>query len=350
MTQNSSNQSMNGISPDNIDPQHMSFNTEEFNFNDARLSVVHSFRLLKEINNGSFGVVYFAENYWNKEQVAIKVMRKKEVNRTPYLRHRANEERRIHSQLCYSPHIIRLRICFTTTSRYCMMMDLASQQTLFDVTTGGNVLGTNVAKHWLAEICAGLQYLQESNIAHRDIKRENMLLSTTGHMKISDFGFAKSEMTATQRTRTVCGTSACMSPEVFKGEGYTRATDVWSFGIIVVELMSGSSVFRGMGRDKIKATLKSLEDCATQLQLPPLPEDACNLARKMLCFEISRISLEEIEKHHFFSCIQFDKLLSKSIDVSENDTVWSKSDCTEPVVMVDDGDENPFEGFDLHLD
>ncbi|KAF1759059.1 hypothetical protein GCK72_015519 [Caenorhabditis remanei] len=61
----------------------------------------------------------------------------------------------------------------------------------------------NVAKHWLAGICAGLKYLQEENVAHRGIKRENMLLSTSGHMKISDFGFAKSGIPATHWTRTV---------------------------------------------------------------------------------------------------------------------------------------------------
>ena len=97
---------------------------------------------------------------------------------------------------------------------------------------------------YLAEVLVAIQQLHERNIIYRDLKPENILLDRQGHIKLIDFGFAKKVSNVqSHRARTNCGTQAYAAPEVVIGTGYNYKADIWSFGILICELLGGFTPF-----------------------------------------------------------------------------------------------------------
>lgn len=97
---------------------------------------------------------------------------------------------------------------------------------------------------YLSEVILGLEEIHKLSIVHRDVKPDNMMIDSQGHIKIIDFGFSKIlEVKNQLRTYTNCGTSAYTAPEVLQGYGHSFEADIWSFGIMLIELLTGSLPF-----------------------------------------------------------------------------------------------------------
>ena len=97
---------------------------------------------------------------------------------------------------------------------------------------------------YLAEILIALKELHERSIIYRDLKPENILLDRHGHIKLIDFGFSKQMRNVkNEKARTNCGTPAYAAPEVLIGAGYSYKADVWSFGILICEMLGGFTPF-----------------------------------------------------------------------------------------------------------
>ena len=103
-------------------------------------------------------------------------------------------------------------------------------------------------KFYAAELICALDHLHSFNIAYRDIKPENLMISLTGHLKVVDFGFAK---IVNDRTYSVCGTPEFLSPEVIIREGHDKRVDWWSFGVLLWELVMGIPAFHADSPMKI---------------------------------------------------------------------------------------------------
>jgi serine/threonine protein kinase len=85
-----------------------------------------------------------------------------------------------------------------------------------------------------------LNTLHSKNIIYRDLKPDNLMIDNTGHVKLIDFGFAKQlSQSNDTRTYTNCGTLGYTAPEVISGRGYSYPADLWSFGIVLAELLTG---------------------------------------------------------------------------------------------------------------
>lgn len=93
------------------------------------------------------------------------------------------------------------------------------------------------------EILLGLQALHDKRQLHRDLKSDNILINTNGDVKIADFGFAMQLTKERLNRKSVVGTPAWMPPELIKKEDYNEKVDIWSLGIVIIELCNGEPPF-----------------------------------------------------------------------------------------------------------
>ena len=98
---------------------------------------------------------------------------------------------------------------------------------------------------YTSEVLLCLQFLHSKFILYRDLKPENIMISMEhkGHIKLIDFGFAKQLSGLHDRTRTKCGSPAYIAPEIIKGDLHSYEVDIWSFGVLIYELLTGKTPF-----------------------------------------------------------------------------------------------------------
>ena len=96
---------------------------------------------------------------------------------------------------------------------------------------------------YCSEVLISLEYLHKNYIIYRDLKPENIVLSIQdrGHIKLVDFGFAKSIKGL--KAMTNCGTPVYIAPEILRGNGHSYQVDVWSLGVLMFEIVSGTTPF-----------------------------------------------------------------------------------------------------------
>jgi serine/threonine protein kinase len=98
----------------------------------------------------------------------------------------------------------------------------------------------DVALFYITEIVTALEYLHSLKIAYRDLKPENLLVAADGHLRITDFGFAKC---IEDRSFTLCGTPEYLAPEIIMSIGYNHSVDWWALGVLIFEMLAGYPPF-----------------------------------------------------------------------------------------------------------
>lgn len=208
----------------------------------------------KELGSGQFGKVYAAITDWKLEDklkgiwsgipVAIKEISKArfDLRQQEKLKNEAN----ILSRLDHQGVIILERVHDLTNEIYIVMEQLEDDMLEMIVSTEDKRLSERVTKFLTYQILEALKYLHSKNIAHCDLKPENVLLvesrSQFPQIKLCDFGFAKIIEENSFRSSLV-GTPAYLAPEVVRGERYNRSVDLWSVGVIVYVSLSGEFPF-----------------------------------------------------------------------------------------------------------
>jgi serine/threonine protein kinase len=120
---------------------------------------------------------------------------------------------------------------------------LIENGTLFEfLIKNHDILTYQMIKQLIREIAEGINYLHENNIMHRDLKPENIMINESKEVKIVDLGFGKI-IGKEQKIHERLGTLSYIAPEVYQSKGYNREADIWSLGLIVYYLLSGSIAF-----------------------------------------------------------------------------------------------------------
>ena len=150
-----------------------------------------------------------------------------------------------HQQLAAHPHVLKLYDHFTEASgELCILLELAAAGDLYRRIKAHGGLPESVAAQYTAEVGAAVSHCHRLGLVHRDIKPENVLLTSDGVAKLADFGMS-ARLGADGRVEGTVGTREYMAPEIFAGERYGVAVDVWSLGVMAHEMCSGRSPFKG---------------------------------------------------------------------------------------------------------
>ncbi|KAL3989977.1 cAMP-dependent protein kinase catalytic subunit PRKX [Acanthocheilonema viteae] len=209
---------------------------------DSAISVsIDAVERMQTIGTGSFGRVYLArDNNTKKYYYALKKMSISKVILTRQINH-VFSEKKILASLTH-PFIVKM---------YSSKCDGQNLYILFEYIPGGELFfylrnvqrfPDTTARFYACEVILALEFLHSKNIAYRDLKPENLMLTKIGHLKLTDFGFAK---VIDNKTNTLCGTPEYLAPEVTDGKGYDKAVDWWSLGILIYEMLAGLPPFQG---------------------------------------------------------------------------------------------------------
>jgi len=244
-------------------------------------TVAGKYRIIGKLGRGGMGVVYEAEDLRLKRAVALKFL-PAGLTADPEARERFIHEARTASSLDH-PNICTIHdVDETEDGGLYIAMACYPGETLKDKIARGSFSPTGAVRI-AAEIAEGLAKAHEHGIVHRDVKPGNIMVTTDGLAKILDFGLAKlaGEARLTQPGTTV-GTVAYMSPEQARGDEVDARTDLWSLGVILYEMASGTLPF---GRDGERAILHAIvheEPKAVKELRPGFPAEIAGVIRKAL--------------------------------------------------------------------
>lgn len=172
----------------------------------------------------------------NMRFYAIKVLAKEKVVRLKQVEH-TNSERGLLG-LCKHPFLVNLWGTFQDQHNLFMVMDFVAGGELFTLIRKSVRFPATVAKFYAAEVATALEYLHQIDIIYRDLKPENILIGQDGHVKLTDFGFAK-RVRSSEQTYTMCGTPDYLAPEIILSQGYTQSVDWYAWGVLIFEMLAG---------------------------------------------------------------------------------------------------------------
>ncbi len=205
-------------------------------------SLLH-YRIIKELGRGGMGVVYLAEDLKLERKVAVKIL-PKNVSGDPDAKKRFLIEAKAAAALNH-PAVATVYGIEETGEDVFIVMEYIEGIELKDKINAGP-LQIDEALNTAAQIAEGLNAAHMNGIVHRDVKSQNIMITKEGKVKITDFGLAKvkggSQLT---KVGTAVGTSAYMSPEQTRGEEIDHRTDIWSFGVVLYEMLTGNVPFAG---------------------------------------------------------------------------------------------------------
>jgi calcium/calmodulin-dependent protein kinase I len=189
------------------------------------------------LGRGGCAVVYEAQNRRTGGTVAVK-----RLSKAGFEMRLLERELKIMRTLAH-PHILKLYDAFESAEHVDLVLEYVDGGELFDAIIANNGLAENDCARIMAQVLSALAYMHSHQVAHRDLKAENVLVSgDLQSIKIADFGLSNVLESAT-RLRTSCGTPDYVAPEVLRGEGYTEKVDVWSAGVLTYIMLCGYPPF-----------------------------------------------------------------------------------------------------------
>lgn len=326
-----------------------------------------SFEIISLLGKGGYGKVLLAEMLDENRKkhdpprlYAMKVLKKATIARNQKDTAHTRAERNILEAVKH-PFIVDLHYAFQTDGKLYLVLEYLPGGELFTHLEKEGIFMEDMASFYLGEILLAIEHLHTLGVIYRDLKPENVLLDSKGHIKLTDFGLCKESISLGDITHTFCGTIEYMAPEIVQRSGHGKAVDWWSLGALMYDMLTGQPPFSGENRKKtIDKILRA------KLSLPPyLTNEARGLLKKLLKKNpTDRLGAgpddaTPIKAHPFFRHTNWNDLLNKRIeppikicvtsayDVSLFDTKFTKqTPCDSPVDMtVFSPSMNIFDGF-----
>ena len=277
------------------------------------LVTLADFELLKVIGRGTYGKVMQVRRKDTGEVYAMKVLKKEAVfarNDPKDLQHTIAERNVLALvNTAEHPFLLGLRFAFHTPAKLYYVLNFCNGGDLYYLLSRCKKFKEGQARFYAGEIFCALQHLHGLGVIYRDLKPENVLLDSDGHVKLTDFGLSKESATAD----TFCGTPVYLAPEIWLRKTYGYEVDWWSLGCVLFEMVAGLPPFWG---DTIKDVYKRV--LHTQPKFPTMSPECQNCIERLLAREPkqrlgSHQNGADIAAHEFFAGLSWPDLLAKQI-------------------------------------
>ncbi|KAJ1348514.1 hypothetical protein KIN20_003828 [Parelaphostrongylus tenuis] len=225
----------------------------------SRMKCMADYEVKREIGEGSFSIVYSAvEKSDRHRQVAIKMCFKKQILKEKRVAavHREKQVLAVlSSPESQHPFIITLYATFQDKEHLYFVLSYAEYGDLLHIMMKRpeKRFSLEDSRFYSAEVLLALQHIHSLSFVHRDVKPENLLVSGSGHIMLSDFGSVKdlsvkeefpAESTGKRiRRSSFVGTAQYVSPEVLEGGLVSPATDLWALGVVIYQFLTGNHLF-----------------------------------------------------------------------------------------------------------
>mmetsp|Transcript_14688 Transcript_14688/g.42290 ORF Transcript_14688/g.42290 Transcript_14688/m.42290 type:complete len:346 (-) Transcript_14688:123-1160(-) len=278
----------------------------------GKLWHLHDFDVRATVGTGTFGRVRMVriKGHQDKTPMALKILKKAEVIKHKQVEH-VNSEKVILSMVEH-PFLINSLTTFQDEKRLFMLMEFVNGGELFSYLRKEGRLQNDHARFYAGEIALAFSYLHHMNVVYRDLKPENLLIDCEGHVKITDFGFAK---VVEDRTWTLCGTPEYLAPEMIQSKGHNKTVDWWALGVLTFEMLAGFPPFYDETPFGIyKKILSGKLDFPRYFDIK-----ARDLIKRFLMQDpTKRIGAgshgsEEVKKHKWFKGLDWELLLNRGI-------------------------------------
>jgi len=286
---------------------------------------IDDFELMTVIGKGSFGKVLQVRKRDTSRIYALKTIRKAHIVNRNEITHTL-AERLVLAQV-ESPFIVPLKFSFQSEQKLYLVLAFVNGGELFHHLQREHRFDEKRARFYSAELLLALEHLHELDVVYRDLKPENILLDYTGHIALCDFGLCKLNMKDNEKTNTFCGTPEYLAPEILCGNGYDKAIDWWTLGVLLYEMLAGLPPFYDEVTDKMYEKILN-DPLRFGEEFSP---EACSILTGLLNRDPTRRlgikGADEIKRHPFFhKHIDFKLLAAKKIQPPFKPSVASPVD------------------------
>ncbi|XP_072347087.1 microtubule-associated serine/threonine-protein kinase 1-like isoform X2 [Scyliorhinus torazame] len=328
------------------------------------------FDTIKLISNGAYGAVYLVRHRETRQRFAMKKINKQNL----ILRNQIQQafvERDILT-FAENPFVVSMFCSFETRRHLCMVMEYVEGGDCATLLKNIGALPVDLAQMYFAETVLALEYLHNYGIVHRDLKPDNLLITSMGHIKLTDFGLSKIGLMSLTTNlyeghiekdarefldKQVCGTPEYIAPEVIVRQGYGKPVDWWAMGIILYEFLVGCVPFFGDTPEELFGQVIS-DDIMWPDGDEALPADAQHLISSLLqpnpLDRLGTGGTYEVKQHGFFKDLDWTSLLRQKAEFiphleSEEDTSYfdTRSDRYHHVNSYDEDDTNEDEPVEI---
>ena len=213
-------------------------------WNEPQVGTVFAARyeVLSVLGAGGTGIVYKVRDLELDDVVAIKTLRRDALSENPSLFDCLRQEIRLARRITH-PNVLRTHDLGESNGSMFLSMEFVKGTTLKQLVESGGTLPATAGLQIAKQLCAGLAAAHEAGVIHRDVKPQNIIIESSGGLKILDFGTAR--VIADPEATGVTGTPDYMSPEQVRGLPLDCRSDIYSTGVVLYEVFTGSLPFQG---------------------------------------------------------------------------------------------------------